>query len=290
MMVGMAATRAKRAPTARQRRIGVELKRMREGAGLSIAEGASLLGTDRTTISNMEAGRFGVNEDRIRQLAANYDCADETYIDALAAAAETKTRGWWDEYRGVLPSGLIDVAEMEFHAVRLTVTESLHIPGLLQTEEHARALLRLDLPPPSEVDVQRRLSHRMKRRVIFERDEPTPCRFYVHEAALLMRLTGFDVQQRQLDRVLEMTEQAHISVHVIPFTAERYAGAGSAMTYASAPSPQLDTVELESPHGCVFMDAPSPLAKYRSMLDRMSSVALSSHESRDFIRATRERL
>jgi transcriptional regulator with XRE-family HTH domain len=281
---------ARKAPTARQRRIGAELRRMRESAGLSIAEGAAMLGTDRTNVSNMESGRFGVSGERVRQLAANYDCPDEAYIDGLAAMAETKVKGWWEEYRGILAASVIDLAELEYHATRLTYADSIHIPGLLQTEEHARGLFRLSLPKPSEIDLQRRVSHRMKRKTIFERDSPTPCLFYIHEAALHMRQSGLDVQRRQLDRILEVSEQMHITVRVIPFAAEGFAGVVSGITYAIGSVPQLDTAGADSPIGFLLMDAQTQLAKYRATLDRMDLVALSPRRSQDFIRTTRKQL
>jgi hypothetical protein len=130
----------------------------------------------------------------------------------------------------------------------------------------------------------------MKRKTIFERDTPTPCLFYIHEAALNMRLAGLDVQRRQLDRILEVSEHPHITVQVIPFTADGYAGAGTAITYASGPVPQLDTAGADSPDGFILMDAQAQLAKYRATLERMDGVALSPRKSRDFIRTTRKQL
>jgi transcriptional regulator with XRE-family HTH domain len=282
---------SRKAPSARERRLGTELRRMRENAGLSTGEGAARVGFDRSNISNMEAGRFGVTGERLRQLAAIYDCPDQDYIDALAELAEQRgSGGWWEEYRGVLASGLLDLAELEYHATRLTFAESIHIPGLLQTEEYALGLFRLSVPKRSEIDIQRRLSHRMKRKTIFERDDPTPSLFYIHEAALLMRLAGTDVQRRQLDRLLEVSQHRHITVRVIPFSAEGYAGVVSGMTYAHDRVPQLDTAGADSAPGFLVMDGPAQLAKYRATLESMDRVALSPRKSQDFIRTTRKQL
>jgi transcriptional regulator with XRE-family HTH domain len=276
--------------TARQRRIGAELRRMRERAGLSVAEAASLIGTDRTTISNTEAARFGVSGERVRHFAANYRCPDQTYVEGLVTMAETRVQGWWQEYRDVLPAGAVDLAELEYHAQCLTVVEHFHVPGLLQTEEHARAVLRLAVPQRTDVELLRRLTHRMKRKAIFERDEPTQCVFVIHEAALRMCMAGVDVQRRQLDRLLDESESEHITIRVIPFATEGYPGAGGALTYAFGPSPQLDTVQLDGPHGSVFLDAEAQLENYRNTLVRMQDVALAPEESRDFIRSVRDQL
>lgn len=261
---------------------------MRERAGLSIAEGAALLGTDRTNISNTEGARFGVSGERVRHLAANYGCPDRRYVEGLAAMAETKVKGWWEEYRQVLPAGAVDLAELEYHAKHLTVVEHIHIPGLLQTEEHARAVLRLSVPQRTEVDLLRRLTHRMKRKTIFERDNPTPCVFLIHEAALRMLLGGADVQLRQLERLLEMSRQPHLTVRVIPFAAPGYPASGSAFTYARGPDPRLDTVQIDVPHGSDFPDGEAQLRNYSDKLGAIQNVTLSPEESREAIRAVME--
>ncbi|MGO4747393.1 helix-turn-helix domain-containing protein, partial [Streptomyces sp. 2MCAF27] len=106
-------------PTARQLRLGTELRRLRERAGLSSTEAGRLLGTNQTTISNIEASRFGVSADRLRALARNYRCADEALITALTDMAAERKRGWWEEYRETLHAGMLDLAELEHHAIEL---------------------------------------------------------------------------------------------------------------------------------------------------------------------------
>src|SRR4051794_20205187 len=96
------------APTARQRRLGTELRKMREHAGMNVAQAAQQLGVDRTRISNTEAGRFGVSEERVRALAGIYSCGDQAYVDALVAMAAERVQGWWEEYRGKLSVSSLD--------------------------------------------------------------------------------------------------------------------------------------------------------------------------------------
>lgn len=103
----------RRAPTERQQRVGAELRRLRLAAGASTQYAAGLLGLDRAKVSNMEAGTRITSPERVRTLASNYDCCDGAYIDALAAMAEETESGWWEQYRGTLPSGLLDIAELE---------------------------------------------------------------------------------------------------------------------------------------------------------------------------------
>jgi transcriptional regulator with XRE-family HTH domain len=128
-------------PTERQRRIGAELRRMREHAGLSINDAAVLHDTDRTTVSNTESARSGVRSDRVRVWAANYSCPDAEYVDALAAMAKARGVCWRNQYRGQLAAQLLDIAEMEHYAVALRFAQIVHMPGLLSASGlHARGV------------------------------------------------------------------------------------------------------------------------------------------------------
>ncbi|AQA13436.1 helix-turn-helix domain-containing protein [Streptomyces malaysiensis] len=273
-------------PTARQVRLGTELRRMREGAGLSIQEAADRLGINRTHITNLELARFGVSEERVRALASIYACPDSAYVEALVAMTRERKGGWWEEYRGHIATGGLDLAELEYYASSLRVLEIMHMPGLLQTEEYARAVLGYTVPQWSDTDLRRRLSHRMKRRDILDRDDPPQCTFVIHEAALRMRFGPARVLRAQLDNLLESAERKSVTVRVLTFEAGGFHVPGLSVTYALGAVPQLDTAQFDTAHGPVFLDARSQLMNYRAVLDRTEELALPEKESRDFIRKT----
>ncbi|MFI0242725.1 helix-turn-helix domain-containing protein [Streptomyces sp. NPDC016845] len=270
-------------PTGRQLRLGVELRKLRERAGLTATQAGQLMGIKQTQVSNMEAGRVGVSAERVRMLACHYDCADQALVEALADMAAERTRGWWEEYRSILPVGLLDLAELEQSAKRLRTAVSLHIPGLFQTAEYARAVFRQAVPELTPPDVEHRVSFRVKRQVVLFRDPPTPQQVIIHEAALRMRLGGSHVTSAQLIHLLDLNERAHISVRVLPFAAEALPGSGQGFYYFEGPVPQLDTVNLDQSHGPVFLDGEAQLHKYRVLLERMETAALSSEKSRHLI-------
>ncbi|MFE9000991.1 helix-turn-helix domain-containing protein [Streptomyces sp. NPDC007875] len=272
-------------PTARQLRLGTELRRLRERAGLTSTEAGSLLGTNQTTISNIEASRLGVSADRLRALSRNYSCADEALIAALIDMAAQRKRGWWEEYREILPTGLLDLAELEHHAVALRTAYIAHVPGLLQTAEHAREIFRQVVPTLSPPEVEHRVSHRIKRQAILYGDKPTPYTAIAHEAALRMRFGGSEMARAQLQHILDMSEHSHIKVVVIPFEAGSFPGSGQSILYATGQVPQLDTVQLDTEHGSELLDASAQLEKYRVVLDRMETVALPESRSRDLIQS-----
>ncbi|MFI2208292.1 helix-turn-helix domain-containing protein [Streptomyces sp. NPDC020141] len=270
-------------PTVRQRRFGAELRRLRENAGLSAPVAAGRLGADRTMISNIEAGRFGISEERLRRLADIYGCADAGLVDALAAMTGGRVKGWWDEYRGKIPPDFLDVAELEHHASALTTLQTAHIPGLFQTEDHARALFGLFVPALPRLEIELRIAHRRARHEVITRDPALPYLGLVHEAALRMRVGGRPVARAQLLRLLEESARPNVRLLVIPFATEGFPMAGETMIYASAANPLLDTVEVDSPIGAVFFDSPAQLANFRARLDVVERVALNPEKSRDLI-------
>ncbi|WP_426367211.1 helix-turn-helix domain-containing protein [Streptomyces sp. E-08] len=272
-------------PTARQQRLGSELRRLREQSGMSAQQAAALLGVDRTRIPNIESGRFGISPERVRTLAFNYGCPDTGLVDLLAGMAHERDRGWWEEHRGLLPPSLLDIAELEFHASELETSVTTHIPGLLQTEDHARAVFDTAVPALPGPDLEARLALRLRRQQVLDRDRPVRYEAVIHEAALRMRFGGPKVTRAQLEHILAHTERDTVSVRVIPFAAGGFPGAGQSFTYVSAPVPQLDTVQLDSSHGSLLLDTDMQLRRYRGLLDRLRGLALPATESRAFVRA-----
>ncbi|WP_043978833.1 helix-turn-helix domain-containing protein [Streptomyces rimosus] len=276
-------------PTLRQRRLGAELRKLRERAGLSTTGAAGLLGVNQSRISNIESGRYAVGPERVRVMAHNYACVDDRLIGSLAAMTGGRTRGWWEEYRELLPASLLDLAELEHHATSLRVASVVHLPGLLQTPAHARAIFSEVVPKLAAYEIEYRVSHRIKRQSILYGDRPTPVTVVLHEAALRMGFGGRDIAREQLKHLNEMGESDHVSVVVIPFGGGAFPGSGQPIVYVSASVPQLDTVQLDTDDGQEFLDGEAQLGKYRSVLDRMEGCALTPDKSRDLIHGvTRE--
>ncbi|WDG30339.1 DUF5753 domain-containing protein [Streptomyces sp. CA-278952] len=274
----------RKAPTARQCRVGAELRKMRQHAGLALAEAAALLSTDRTAISNTESGRFGVSGERVRAWAGGYACPDEAYVDALAAMADERGRGWWEEYRGDLTSGTLDLAELEHHAVGIRAVLIMYMPGLLQNEDYARAVFAEAVPELPPARRRRLLSHRLKRRDVLDRENPPTCTFLIHEAALRMTYGDSGVARGQLEHLLRESERDNVTIRVVPFAAGGFPETGSSTQYVYGPVPQLDTLLTDTAAGPAFLDAETPLRNYRAAMDRVEELSLDPRKSRDFIR------
>jgi transcriptional regulator with XRE-family HTH domain len=268
----------RREATARQVRLGSELRRLREAAGLTAVEAAALLGANRVQMSHIESGLAGVSEERLRRLASHYACLDTEFIEALVAMATDRTRGWWEEYRWKLPKSFLDLAELDHHGSFRHEVAILYVPGLMQTEDYARAVFSARLPELTSDELELRVHHRMRRQQV-----ALPYKLVIHESALRMRVRDRSASRAQLARLLERSEADHITLRVIPFDLDDFATASSTMTYVGGPVPELDTVVRDAPHGSVFIDSQAQLNVYRTRFRRVEAVSLDPERSRDFI-------
>jgi transcriptional regulator with XRE-family HTH domain len=266
-------------PTARQVRLGTELRRLREAAGLTAREAAALLGTSRVQISHIESGLTGVSEERLRRLASHYACTDDEFVDTLVAMATDRTRGWWEEYRGLLPTSFLDLSELDHHSSFLREVSILFVPGLLQTEDYARAVFSSRVPELTADELEMRVRYRMARQAIDISYE-----VIIHEAALRIRVSDRATSRAQLNRLLDLSEADHITLRVVPFDLDGFSRASSTMTYAGGPVPKLDTVVRDAPHGSVFIDSEAQLNAYRTRFRKVKALALAPERSRDLIR------
>lgn len=270
-------------PTARHVRLGSELRKLREAAGKPAKEIAGLLGSSSAHMSQIEAGSSAISEERLRRLAAHCACTDEELIEALVAMATERTRGWWDEYKGVLPQVNLDVAEAEHHAKFLREVVITHVPGLLQTPEYARAVFGYMRPELPESELAPRVDHRMKRRAVIEGDNPTPYETIIHEFALRIRVADRQASTAQLRRILAEIEEGHATVRVIPTDQDGFGGADASLMYMGGPLPLLDTGLLDAPTGTMFIDAQAELNRLRTLFRRVQTASLDPTASRDLI-------
>ncbi|MDQ1028722.1 transcriptional regulator with XRE-family HTH domain [Streptomyces umbrinus] len=268
----------RREPTARQMRLAVELRRLREAAGLNARQAAALLGVGPAQITHIESALAGVSEKRLRRLASHYACTDGEFIDALVAMATDRTRGWWEEYRGLLPTSFLDLSELNHHASFRRDVAILYVPGLLQTEDYARGVFSGRVPELTDDELELRVRHRMACQEI-----TVPYELVIHESALRIRVSNRAASRAQLARLLELSEAGNITVRVIPFDLDDFARAASTMTYVGGPAAKLDTVVRDVPHGSAFIDSEAQLSAFRTRFRKVEAASLDPERSRDFI-------
>ncbi|GHC65542.1 helix-turn-helix domain-containing protein [Streptomyces cinnamoneus] len=277
-------------PTQRQRRLGAELRKLREAAGMTAEEAGAVVDIKAYQVSHLEAGRVGITPNRLRTLACNYGCADEGLVEALVAMADERDKNWWEEYRGSLPPGYLDIAELEHNSRTMRTCSSVHIPGLLQTADHARVIFEEAVSPLPAHELDIRIEHRMRRQSVLDRKHPAQFTAIIHEAALRMQFGGREVARAQLQHLLAVSEREHIEVRSVPFAAGSFPGAGQTVFYAHGPVPQLDTVQLDAAHTTVFLSADLQLENYRGLLERTEAKCLSPEKTRDLIHSIAKEL
>ncbi|AQU68294.1 helix-turn-helix domain-containing protein [Streptomyces niveus] len=276
-------------PTARQKRVGIELRKLRERAGLSGSAVAAFLGGERAQVSHLESGRYGVSAERVRRIAAHCSATDKHLVDALAEMAEERGKGWWEEYRGILPPGFLDLAELEHHATYLRAIQMLNVPGLFQTEAYARELITSGVTNLPTADINARVEHRTRRREIFDRPNPPKFEAIIHEAALRMRYSSVEVMRAQLDFLHDASRWPSVTIRIIPFETQ-ITGSVHSVLYAGAAIPQLDTVQIDSAFHGDHLDAEAQLTRYRALLDSLVAISLDADESRKFIQHIAQRM
>lgn len=271
-------------PTARQERLGAELRKLRERAGLTAKQAGELLGTGPIQISHIEVGRIGVSEERLRRLASHYRCTDGELVDALVTMATERSRGWWEEHRGTMSTRLLDLAELEHRARRLRTVQVVHVPGILQTEDYARAIHAYGSPQAPAGHLDDLVRFRLRRREALLAAPEASVTAIIHEAALRIRVGDRRILREQLEFILEAGAHPGVNIRIVAFDADGFAGMGYSMLYADGPVPQLDTVQLDTAHGSVLLDAEAQLKAYRDLYEKAESMSLPPEASADLIR------
>ncbi|WP_406091607.1 helix-turn-helix domain-containing protein [Kitasatospora purpeofusca] len=277
-------------PTLRQRRLGAELRRMREQAGFGGSQLARALGVNPAQITQVETGKTGISVERLRTIAAVCMCVNEDLITALAEIITGREKpGWWETYRGRLSTDFLEVAELEEQARTLSTYTITFIPGLLQTSAYATAVFSQTYPPIPQHEVDLRAEFRIERQHIVH-SGGTPYTAFIHEAALRMEFSGPKVRAEQLNALLTHSETHGISVRVLPFNVTGLPSPVDNFTYASGAIPDLDAVQTDSHFGNRIIDAPAHVARFRAILAQMDSSALSETDTRDFIRFVKKEI
>ncbi|GAA2810901.1 helix-turn-helix transcriptional regulator [Kitasatospora sp. CM 4170] len=269
-------------PTVRQQRLGIELRKMREHAGMTPAAMATALGTDAPKISQMENGKSGISADRLRSWAVACKCTNVSLIEALGLMTHDRGKYWWHSFRGRVPHGMLDIAELEHHAESLLVLNTTSIPGLLQTGRYASSMFARLRPPLPRHDADVRTAFRVERQQIIA-DGRKPLVAFVHEAALRMQFGGPEVLRDQLGSLLDDSDRPGVTVRAIPFSVDTYPGSGEDLFLAQGPVPELDTVQIDLTQGPQFIHSAAELESYRAVVAESDATALNSEDSRDFI-------
>ncbi|WP_200306089.1 helix-turn-helix domain-containing protein, partial [Streptomyces adelaidensis] len=232
-------------PSERQRRLGAELRTLRIRAGLSGDTAAKLIKAERTRISHIESGRVDVPRNGMYRLLRAYGCPEGAYFENLLEMAHESGKGWWGQFRDTIGPAARDLAELESRSHVLRTHEPLLIPGMLQTEDYARAVLGATEADPHRAG--RYTQFRLARQRVLTGHPAVTYHAVIHEAALHTHVGGRATMRRQLLRLIEVSRLPNVKVQVYPFEAGNYAAHTQSFVIYGAAAPELDTVYLEHP-------------------------------------------
>lgn len=261
-------------PTERQRRLGAELRRLREQAGLTLNEAGALIDMGRVHLTHVEGGRTAIPTDRLRRLCEGYGCTSSPFIEALVSLSEDKGKGWWSDYKRSMSAATLDLAELEFHATCLRSYESLFIPGIFQSEDYTRAIFRVSDVVTTPADINRAVEFRMRRQAVLSAEDPPTVHAVIHEAALHMRFGGSAVTRKQLLRLVELAELPHVTVQILPFTADGVSAVNTPFCLIASHGGFLETIQMEHASQSMCLHDPDSVARYRRYFERLCGVAL----------------
>ncbi|GAB2590110.1 helix-turn-helix transcriptional regulator [Streptomyces capparidis] len=262
-------------PTYRQRRFGAEVRKLRERAGLSVAEAALRMGMKPPHLSNIEAGRTSLSPERLRTLAAAAGATPPAHVDALVELGQGSGKGWWTEYRQALNAPHLDLAELEAGAARLRSYELLLIPGLLQTLDYATAVYEAGYVEASPEVKANAVRFRMDRQKVLTGERPPRLHAIIHEAALRVRYGKRDVMRDQLLRLIEVSRLPNVTVQIFPLESEGRPALGShAFMLVEPPVVELGTVIVDQLGRSDFLGEPRMVREYGESFDTLSRLAL----------------
>jgi transcriptional regulator with XRE-family HTH domain len=277
-------------PTSTARReLGGELRRLRgERRAVDVA---TALGWSESKLSRIETAHTGISEPDLDRLLTLYGVAVEDRGRLRDLARRGRARAWWTPYRSSVPDPYDEYLTLESEAVRIFEWEAQVVPGLLQTDEYARAVIETGADIDDSAIIQRRLALRMGRQNTMSRVPPPALRMVVDEGVLLRQIGGPAVQRRQLTRLYEASSRPGIELLILPFEAGAHAGLiESFMVLEFAPGTRSPVVHIEGLTGGLFRVKPEEIDVYRDAFDDLQERALSPEESRTAIAETRDRI
>jgi len=260
-------------PTLRRRRLGAELKRCREAAGLTQENVSRHFEWHAAKVTRIETARVAVTPRDVKDLLALYGVRDAAYRDALVELARlSRERTWWTDYRDIMRGNFVG---LEAGASSMHSWEPVILPGLLQTEAYMRALLRAGRPTDPVRHIDRRVSLRLMRQSRLTVDRPIELRAVIDESVVRRVIGGRDVMVEQLKRLIDTAQLPNVTLQILPFDAGEHPFlGGSAVLLEFSDATHLDVVYLEGIAGDYYEEQPAEVARYREEFERLSAKAL----------------
>jgi Domain of unknown function (DUF5753)/Helix-turn-helix domain len=274
-------------PTVRRMLLGAQLRRLRAENGISREQAGEAIRASEWKIHRLENGQVGSKERDVVDLLRLYGVTDPSEVAALVSLARGGNEpGWWWQYSDVLPQWFRAYVDLESAATLIRTYEGQFVPGLLQTEEYTRAVVRGAQLGDSPEEAERRVALRMGRQTLLTRPDGPRLWAVVDEAALRRPVGGPKVMRAQLERLTEAIELPNVTVQILPFNAGAHpamVGGFSILRFAGRELP--DVVYLEHLTNALYLDKRDDVDQYLQVMDRISACSQPPDSTVEFLGA-----
>ncbi|WP_406312625.1 helix-turn-helix domain-containing protein [Streptosporangium sp. NBC_01639] len=275
-------------PTVRLRRLAAELRRLRQKAGLSQDDVAEKTNVNNVTLYRIETAKTKPQLRTLIALLDAYGATGEEHDNLIVLQKEAKQRGWLHSFEADLPDQYTALISLEAEAQQAINYDSLFIPGLLQTEDYARAVIRGVLPTAPEAEVENFVTARMQRQALLENETPLRLWAIIDQAALCRIVGGEVVMRAQLDHLIRQAQRPHITVQVIPFPAGAHPGMPGSFIVLKFPLDDPDVIYIDSMASDLFLEKEGEIQLYNDICEHLRAIALSPTDTAALLASLRE--
>ncbi|MFI6280116.1 helix-turn-helix domain-containing protein [Streptomyces sp. NPDC050988] len=278
------------APTVGQVVLGRRLQELREASGLKRDEAARILRVTGATIRRMEMAEVALKIPYVQVLLSTYGVPDDEIAAFVRLTEEANQPGWWQRFHDVLPDWFSMHVSLEGAASIIRSYEPHFVPGLLQTEDYARAVLEAGtVGQTGPEEIERHVSLRMARQKLLTGENP-PHLWVIMEETVLRRPVSIrsEVMAEQLDHLLEAVESDRVTLQIAEFAAGPHPGTYAPFVLFRFAEPELpDMVYTEYLTGALYLDSRNEVAAHLEVLDHMTTGAAGARRTAELIRARR---
>ena len=271
-------------PTARRRRLATALRNMREARHLSCADVGKAAGWSESKVSRIETGRVGIGPADLERLLDLFEVTGDARTALLTLRRQATHRGWWHSYTDALPAWFEDYVGLEDGAKSLLTYENQLVPGLMQTEDYAAAVIRAARPSLDADEVDRQLAARATRQALLTRPDPLQVWAVLDEAVVRRKVGGSEIMRAQLARIGEIAALPAVTLQVLPFDVGAHASMGTSFILLQFPEPgDTAIVYIEDHTSSQYLELQADIERYTLVFDHLRASALSPEQSVDFI-------
>lgn len=281
------------APTVLRMVLGKRLQHLRETAGVTYEQAARALDVTHATVRRMEKAEVGLKVPYVEKLLRTYGVGEQDEIEGFVSLArEANQPGWWHRYRDVLPEWFSVFVSLESESDVIRAYEPHYVPGLLQTESYARAVLRAGMPQAPEGEIKRGVALRMERQSVLSRGDNAPMLWAVIDETVLRRnIGGAEVMREQIDRLIAVTERPNVRLQIMPYSAGPHPAMYGPFHLFRFPLDEFpDVACAESLVGAVYFDQRDDVSGFLEALDRMCAQAVPLARTRAVLSALRKEI